>query len=147
MISMGGRITVTMDGKEYAYINNASFETRGPNFADPALAQQVARFIYGEGVTAEMVRGSHDSCCAIWQVHVDENDAPTPPSPKSETVDHPAHYNQGQIEVIAVIEDWKLGFHEGNALKYLARYKHKGGIEDLKKARWYLDRLIEQAEQ
>lgn len=61
---------------------------------------------------------------------------------KKETVDHPAHYNQGQIEVITVIEDWKLGFHEGNALKYLARWKQKGGGEDLKKARWYLDRLI-----
>ena len=60
-----------------------------------------------------------------------------------EAVDHPAHYNAGKIEVIDAIEDWGLGFHAGNVVKYVARHKHKNGIEDLKKARWYLDRLIE----
>lgn len=63
-----------------------------------------------------------------------------------EAVNHPAHYNQGNIEVIDAIEDWCLGFHEGNVVKYVARHRHKNGIEDLKKARWYLDRLIEQME-
>jgi hypothetical protein len=58
-------------------------------------------------------------------------------------VDHPSHYNQGSIEVIDAIEDWKLGFHAGNVVKYVARSPHKNGIEDLKKARWYLDRLIQ----
>jgi predicted 2-oxoglutarate/Fe(II)-dependent dioxygenase YbiX len=63
--------------------------------------------------------------------------------PKKEQVDHPSHYNQGQFEVIDVIEDWQLDFHAGNVVKYLARYKHKENpIQDLKKARWYLDRLI-----
>ena len=36
-----------------------------------------------------------------------------------------------------------IGFHRGNVLKYLIRYRDKGGIEDLKKARFYLDKLIE----
>jgi hypothetical protein len=58
-------------------------------------------------------------------------------------VDHPAHYNAGSMEVIDAIEGLKLGFHAGNVVKYVARYKHKGGVEDLKKARWYLERLIE----
>ena len=58
-------------------------------------------------------------------------------------VDHPAHYNQGKIEVIDAIEDWKLNFHAGNVVKYVARYEHKNGLEDLKKAAWYLNRLIE----
>ena len=64
-------------------------------------------------------------------------------STSSSAVDHPPHYNTGKYEVIEVIEDWGLGFHAGNVVKYVARAKHKGcEIEDLKKARWYLDRLI-----
>lgn len=62
---------------------------------------------------------------------------------KEDTVNHPKHYNFGKIEVIDVIEDWGCGFHAGNVIKYVARYKHKNGLEDLKKAKWYLDRLIE----
>jgi hypothetical protein len=65
----------------------------------------------------------------------------------SNAVDHPAHYNAGKIEVIDAIEDWKLGFHEGNVVKYVARAKHKGReLEDLKKAAWYLNRLIQTLE-
>jgi hypothetical protein len=65
----------------------------------------------------------------------------------SDSINHPSHYTQGRIEPIDVIEDWGLGFCDGNALKYIARFRHKGrAIEDLKKARWYLDRLISQVE-
>jgi hypothetical protein len=61
----------------------------------------------------------------------------------SDPVNSPAHYNFGSIEVIDAIEDWGLGFHDGNVVKYVARARHKGRrLEDLKKARWYLDRLI-----
>ena len=42
-----------------------------------------------------------------------------------DTVNHPQHYNVGKHEVIDVIEDWGLGFHLGNALKYIARAGHK----------------------
>ena len=64
----------------------------------------------------------------------------------SETVNHPPHYNTGEYEVIDVIEDWGLGFHAGNVVKYIARAKHKGNeLEDLRKARFYLDRLINKA--
>ena len=63
---------------------------------------------------------------------------------RREAINHPPHYNQGKIEVIEVIEDWGLDFHAGNVIKYVARHKHKGNsLEDLKKARFYLDRLIE----
>jgi hypothetical protein len=62
-------------------------------------------------------------------------------------IDHPGHYNNGSIEVIDVIEDWQLGFHEGNVVKYVARASHKGDrLQDLRKARWYLNRLIAQEE-
>ena len=58
-------------------------------------------------------------------------------------VNHPKHYNTGKYEAIDVIEDWKLGFHLGNVVKYVARAEHKNDtLEDLKKARWYLDRYI-----
>lgn len=61
-------------------------------------------------------------------------------------VTHPSHYNSGKIEVIEAIEDWKLGFHRGNAVKYVARAGKKDAtkeIQDLEKAVWYLKREIE----
>jgi hypothetical protein len=59
-------------------------------------------------------------------------------------VHHPSHYNVGKIEVIDAIEDWGLNFSLGNAVKYIARADHKGKpIEDLEKARWYIEREIE----
>ena len=61
--------------------------------------------------------------------------------------DHPDHYNQGKIEVIAAIEDWDLNFCEGNVIKYVARHRHKDEqLEDLRKAKWYLERLISRIE-
>lgn len=72
---------------------------------------------------------------------------PADPEPP-EAVNHPAHYNAGQYEVIEVIRDAGLneGFCLGNALKYILRYKYKNGLEDLKKARWYLDYYIRELE-
>ena len=58
----------------------------------------------------------------------------------------PSHYNSGNIEVIEAIEDWGLGFHLGNTVKYVARAGKKDPakeIEDLEKAGWYLRRRIE----
>jgi hypothetical protein len=68
---------------------------------------------------------------------------------KTEKVDHPQHYKPGTYEVINVIEAYELGFHLGNTIKYVLRAGNKPGepsIDDLKKARWYLDRKIEQIE-
>ncbi len=62
-------------------------------------------------------------------------------------VNHPSHYNFGAIEVIDALEDWELGFHEGNAVKYIARAGRKDPskrVEDLRKAVWYLERRIGQ---
>lgn len=53
-------------------------------------------------------------------------------------VNHPSHYNLGKIEVIEAIEDWKLSYHQGNAVKYIARAGKKDAgkeLEDLKKRR------------
>lgn len=67
----------------------------------------------------------------------------------TEAVDHPAHYGgaDNPYEAIKVIEAWGLGFCLGNPVKYLARAGKKGArVEDLRKARWYLDREIAAAE-
>lgn len=64
-------------------------------------------------------------------------------SKKEDVINHPSHYTRGKIEVIDFIEDQQLPYHLGNVIKYIARAGHKGDkLEDLKKARWYLDRYI-----
>jgi len=57
-------------------------------------------------------------------------------------VNSPKHYTQGQMEVITAIEGLDLDYHQGNILKYVSRYKYKNGVEDLRKAKWYIDRLL-----
>jgi len=68
-------------------------------------------------------------------------------SPFDEAVNHPSHYGgQGNIyEAIKVIEAWDLDFHLGNVVKYISRAgkKHNRPLEDIKKAKWYLDRWLE----
>ena len=70
--------------------------------------------------------------------------------PEKEKVNHPEHYNQGKFECIDVIKDLGKemngfeGFCIGNAIKYLWRYNCKDNpIEDLKKAIWYIQRVID----
>ena len=61
-------------------------------------------------------------------------------------VNSPSHYKQGEIECVDAIEaaigDGFVDYLQGNIIKYMWRYKYKNGIEDLKKASWYLNRLI-----
>ena len=52
------------------------------------------------------------------------------------------HYTQGSMEVITAIEGLGLDYHQGNILKYVSRYRYKNGVEDLRKAKWYIDRLL-----
>lgn len=65
-------------------------------------------------------------------------------------VNHPKHYTDGRIEVIDYIEDKKLGYHLGNAVKYISRAGKKDPekeVEDLQKAVWYINRKIEKLQQ
>lgn len=63
-------------------------------------------------------------------------------------VNHPSHYTQGGIECIDALEAATINLKgieavcTANAIKYLWRWKEKGGIEDLEKSKWYIDRLI-----
>ena len=65
----------------------------------------------------------------------------------SDKVNHPSHYTQGKVECIDAIEsacvglDGFEGYCTGNALKYLYRWKHKNGVEDIAKAKWYINKL------
>ena len=68
---------------------------------------------------------------------------------RKDAVNHPSHYNYGDIEVIYFIEQVtqhynpNVAYHIGNAIKYLARSPHKNGKEDVDKARWYIERAFE----
>ena len=67
-----------------------------------------------------------------------------------ENINHPSHYNSGKYETIDIIDSagHAEGFCMGNAIKYLMRSKHKENyLEDLKKARWYLDYWIKTLEE
>ena len=63
-----------------------------------------------------------------------------------EKVNHPKHYGgkEDPYEAIKVIEAWGLGFHLGNTVKYISRAGKKDSlVQDLKKAKWYLERVID----
>ena len=66
---------------------------------------------------------------------------------KYDSVEKPIHYNAGGIEaidaILAATNDLSEGYLQGNILKYVWRYRYKNGVEDLKKAQWYLNKLIE----
>ena len=74
-------------------------------------------------------------------------------SPKSDNVNHPNHYKtKTGLETIQVIEAFTEGLKgieatdTGNVIKYICRWKKKNGLEDLKKAQWYLNHLIDHVE-
>ena len=80
-------------------------------------------------------------------VSASADDAPSPRH--GDPVDHPDHYNTGRIEVIAFLDDQGLGFSLGNAVKYISRAGKKNPstyVQDLEKARWYLDHEIQRAQ-
>ncbi len=68
---------------------------------------------------------------------------------RNDTVNHPSHYNYGDIETIDFIEQVtqhynpNVAYHIGNAIKYLSRSPHKNGKEDIQKAKWYIERAYE----
>jgi len=72
-----------------------------------------------------------------------------PEKMKDDKVNNPSHYGQGSIECIDYIKDFLtqeeyIGYLRGNIAKYLHRWRHKNGVEDLKKANWYLQALIQE---
>ena len=75
----------------------------------------------------------------------DPKEVPYAPGP--DVVEKPPHYRVGEVEAIDYIEQQLGGqgirhYLEGNILKYMHRWRYKNGVEDLRKAKWYLDKLI-----
>jgi hypothetical protein len=68
----------------------------------------------------------------------------------NDMINSPTHYKTSEIECIDAIEAMLVddfpAYLQGNITKYLWRFKHKNGVEDLKKAQWYLNKLISQYE-
>lgn len=65
---------------------------------------------------------------------------------ETDMVNHPSHYKKGDMESIEVIEAFTsdaYSFYMGNVIKYVLRHMDKNQQQDLKKARWYLDKMIE----
>ena len=71
---------------------------------------------------------------------------------QKDNVNHPSHYTQGGIECIDAIKAATVGLTgteavcTGNAVKYMWRWKFKNGAEDIRKAMWYLEKLLEEVE-
>lgn len=69
-----------------------------------------------------------------------------------DAVNSPEHYTQGRFETIDIIEDAVKGADpfeavcQANIIKYITRYRHKNGVEDVKKAIWYANKLVETLE-
>lgn len=89
---------------------------------------------------------------SIWVVDIDDCDLygelKSDTKKVDDNVNHPSHYTDGKIECIDAIKSSMskeafMGYCKGNIIKYVWRYEHKGGVESLKKAKWYLDKLIE----
>ena len=107
-----------------------------PNDNQSEKVNEVAPVISKMETTESYIKA--DSVKDLYDVTTDKK-----PNRIINAIDHPSHYNRGKIEVIDFIEDQGLSFHLGNVVKYIARAGSKGDkLEDLKKARWYLDRYI-----
>lgn len=96
---------------------------------------------YACGCTSDLLMSCADFEPAIENESTEQN---------HDAVSHPAHYTSGGIECIdcikAALGENFIGFLIGNVFKYCYRYRNKNGLEDLKKAAWYLDRAIKEIE-
>lgn len=102
-------------------------------------------YVTGDSNEKLFIKVNEDNLVPVDE-KVDESLAPN-------MVDSPPHYNAGKYEVIDIIEDSLRdiagGFEAyclGNVEKYTKRYRHKNGVEDLRKAAWYLNKAIEHIE-
>ena len=93
----------------------------------------------------------YEEMMAKWDLSKLEEKPQTEYIKTTDNVNHPSHYGQGNIEAIEYISDFLTkeeyqGYLRGNIAKYLHRWPYKNKLEDLKKASWYLNRLIKEME-
>lgn len=106
------------------------------------------------GLEDRLCTDLNKSCVECWDREMPgtETETQAEQPPQNDNVSHPAHYTKAGIECIDAIEAavGELGgidgFLTGQVIKYIWRWKWKNGVEDLHKARWYLDRLITKQE-
>lgn len=111
-------------------------ESYGKLIQEAEKRNNSSRILYDENYTA-------DQDTVVFDSHKEKRYTE---GTESKVVNHPSHYNTGKIEVIDFIEDQKLGFHLGNAVKYICRAGRKDPDkvkEDIDKAIWYLNRYKE----
>ena len=138
--------------------NDGLYPLNGAGFGDGSISETKNAGV-GTGGTGR--EGTDAVSKTSWFAPVEEVSdcpggvCPVPWATKEETpvvqgdvVNHPPHYTDGGIECIEAIEaaltpEEYRGYLKGNIQKYVWREKHKGGTESLKKAQWYLDRLIQ----
>ena len=105
---------------------------------------------YKKVIEANNKRNEISSECNTKWKPITSNDneelLPFEPDEIKEDKINPSHYTQGKIEVIDFILDQKMDYLTATIIKYTSRWRFKDGLCDLKKARWFLDKLIEQEE-
>lgn len=143
--------------------NDGLYPLNGAGFGDGSISETKDSGVGTEGAGRE---GTDAVGKTTWFAPVEEvSDCPggvcpvpwatkeKPPVVQEDVVNHPAHYTEtGGIECIEAIEaqlttEEYLGYLRGNCVKYLWRWRNKGGLVDLNKASWYLQRLIETQDQ
>ena len=138
-------------GSKFWFLNDELHNEHGPAYEK--LNGYKEWWLHGKKVTEEEVIG--DLKWTEGGVHYaqtrPDNLLRTGPLGSEDNVNSPNHYNQGGIECIEAIkaslgDDYKH-YCKGNVMKYLWRYEHKNGLEDLKKAQWYLNSMVESLEE
>lgn len=142
----GGPCTCKCDGCSMKRLDEAvasAAEAEALSKTDKSLCPGCSRPVTMETMNGVTLRSGYDYQCVCGYVYK----PPPPTAPANDVINHPAHYTDGQIEVIDYIIDkgWGEGFCLGNAVKYISRAGKKDPskyCEDLEKGRWYLDRWI-----
>lgn len=117
--------------------------------SDSVITHIDSHSIAEDGKTVHGMFGNVDFACYF----IEADDAKIVETPAIDYVNHPSHYqSESGIEVIDVIDAFTkelngvVAFDIGNAIKYILRWKNKGGVEDLRKAVWYISHAIEHYE-
>ena len=120
---------------------------RFDNLSNAELAKILVKGEWCDGCEGGALKiCSTEECVELVRMWLERKCKDNPPA---DNVNHPSHYTSGKIEVIDFIEDKELGFHLGNAVKYISRAGRKNPdkiVEDLQKAVWYINRQIQRLE-